>query len=55
MNSKLYVGNFCIPGHPRGFAFVTFSAATESMLAIKQMNGKELDGRALTINEAMPR
>ncbi|OIQ91023.1 RNA recognition motif containing protein [mine drainage metagenome] len=42
-------------GRPRGFAFVTFSTAEESKLAIEKMNGTELDGRALTVNEAKPK
>ena len=39
-------------GRPRGFAFVTFSTAEESQAAVEKMNGAELDGRALTVNEA---
>jgi len=42
-------------GRPRGFAFVTFSTPEESRLAIEKMNGTELDGRALTVNEAKPK
>jgi cold-inducible RNA-binding protein len=42
-------------GRPRGFAFVTFSTAEESQLAVEKMNGTELDGRALTVNEAKPK
>jgi RNA recognition motif-containing protein len=37
---------------PRGFAFVTMSTPEEARNAIQGMNGKELDGRALTVNEA---
>ena len=39
-------------GAPRGFAFVTFSTEDESKLATEKMNGAQLDGRALTVNEA---
>jgi cold-inducible RNA-binding protein len=39
-------------GRPRGFAFVTFETAEESKLASEKMNGFELDGRMLTVNEA---
>ena len=39
----------------RGFAFVEMSAQEEATKAIAEMNGKELDGRALTVNEAKPR
>lgn len=42
-------------GRPRGFAFVTFSTAEESQQAAEKMNGVELDGRALTVNEAKPK
>jgi len=40
---------------PRGFAFVTMSTPEEAQKAIDAMNGKELDGRALTVNIARPR
>jgi RNA recognition motif-containing protein len=39
----------------RGFAFVTMGTQEEANAAISQMNGKELDGRAMTVNEARPR
>src|SRR6186997_1131149 len=42
-------------GRPRGFAFVTMSSAEEAQKAIDALNGKELDGRALTVNVARPR
>ena len=40
---------------PRGFGFVTMSSAEEAQKAIEGMNGKEMDGRALTVNVAKPR
>ena len=40
---------------PRGFAFVTMSTPEDAAKAIEGMNGKEMDGRALTVNEARPR
>jgi RNA recognition motif-containing protein len=40
---------------PRGFAFVTMSSKEEADKAIAGLNGKPLDGRALTVNEARPR
>jgi cold-inducible RNA-binding protein len=40
---------------PRGFAFVTMSTDEEAQKAIAALNGKELDGRALTVNVARPR
>src|SRR5580692_7023590 len=40
---------------PRGFGFVTMSTAEEAQKAIDALNGKDLDGRALTVNIAKPR
>jgi len=40
---------------PRGFGFVTMSTPEEAQKAIDSLNGKELDGRALTVNVAKPR
>lgn len=40
---------------PRGFGFVTMSTAEEAQKAIDGLNGKEMDGRALTVNVARPR
>ena len=42
-------------GRPRGFAFVTMNSVEEAQKAIEAMNGKEIDGRALTVNVAKPR
>lgn len=42
-------------GRPRGFGFVTMSTEEEAQAAIEGMNGKSLDGRALTVNIARPR
>ena len=42
-------------GRPRGFAFVTMSTPEEAQAAISALNGKDLDGRALTVNEARAR
>lgn len=39
----------------RGFAFVQMATQEEATKAIAEINGKELDGRALTVNEAKPR
>src|SRR2546426_9517 len=44
-----------VSGRPRGFAFVTMGTPEEAEKAIAAMNGKELDGRALTVNVARPR
>ena len=40
---------------PRGFGFVTMSTPAEAQKAIDALNGKELAGRALTVNVAKPR
>ena len=42
-------------GRPRGFAFVEMSTDAEAQEAISQLNGRELDGRTLKINEAQER
>ena len=42
-------------GRSRGFGFVEFGSADEGNKAIEEMNGKELDGRALVVNEARER
>jgi cold-inducible RNA-binding protein len=42
-------------GRPRGFGFVTMSTPEEAEAAINALNGKSIDGRALTVNVAKPR
>src|SRR6266404_9299947 len=42
-------------GRPRGFGFVTMSTPEEAQKAMGALNGKELAGRALTVNLARPR
>ena len=42
-------------GRPRGFGFVTMSTAEEAQAAMNALNGRQLDGRALTVNVAKPR
>ncbi len=42
-------------GRSRGFAFVELDSKESAQAAIEALNGKELDGRALTVNEAKPR
>jgi RNA recognition motif-containing protein len=42
-------------GRSRGFGFVEMSSKEEGQAAIAQFNGKEINGRALTVNEARPR
>ena len=42
-------------GRARGFGFVEMSNQTEAQAAIAGLNGAELQGRTLTVNEARPR
>jgi len=42
-------------GRSRGFGFIEMSTKEEGAAAIQQFNGKEMGGRALTVNEARPR
>src|SRR5207247_4028873 len=42
-------------GRSRGFGFVEMSSKEEGAAAIAQFNGKEVNGRALNVNEAKPR
>ena len=42
-------------GRSRGFGFVEMSSKEEGEAAIQQFNGKDLNGRNLTVNEARPR
>ena len=41
-------------GRSRGFGFVEMTSKAEGQAAIEQLAGKEVDGRALTVNEAKP-
>src|SRR5205823_5665428 len=42
-------------GKPRGFAFITMETKEGAEAAVQALHGKDLDGRALTVNEARPR
>ena len=42
-------------GRSKGFGFVEMPSAEEARSAIDQLNGKELKGRTLNVNEARPR
>ena len=53
--TDVYVAMDKMTGRPRGFAFVTMGTPEEARVAIEKMNGTELDGRALTVNEARPK
>ena len=41
-------------GRSKGFGFVEMSTPAEAQAAIQGLNGKEVDGRALTVNLARP-
>jgi len=42
-------------GRPRGFGFVTMESKEAAEAAVAALNGKNVDGRDLTVNEARPR
>jgi RNA recognition motif-containing protein len=42
-------------GRPRGFGFVTMGTPEEAQKAVEALNGRSVDGRALTVNLAKPR
>ena len=42
-------------GRSKGFGFVEMGSDQEAQTAIREMNGKQIEGRALTVNEARPR
>ncbi|HEX2932167.1 MAG TPA: RNA-binding protein [Candidatus Binatia bacterium] len=42
-------------GRSKGFGFVEMSSDSEAKSAIEALNGTELDGRTITVNEARPR
>lgn len=53
--TDVYVAMDKMTGRPRGFAFVTMGTAEEAKAAIEKLNGADLDGRQLTVNEAKPK
>ncbi|MCF7688474.1 MAG: RNA-binding protein [Cephaloticoccus sp.] len=53
--TDVYVAMDRMTGRPRGFAFVTMGTAEEAQTAAEKVNGSELDGRQLTVNEARPK
>jgi RNA recognition motif-containing protein len=42
-------------GRSKGFGFVEMSSDEEAKAAVEQLNGKDLDGRPVVVNEARPR
>ncbi len=53
--TDVYVAMDKMTGRPRGFAFVTMGTADEAKAAIEGLNGKDIGGRAITVNEARPK
>jgi len=53
--TDLYVAMDKMTGRPRGFAFVTMGTPEEAKAATEKMNGTDLGGRQLTVNEARPK
>ena len=53
--TDVYVAMDKMTGRPRGFAFVTMGTAEEAKVAAEKVNGVELGGRQLTVNEARPK
>ena len=53
--TDVYVAMDKMTGRPRGFAFVTMGTADEAKSAAEKLNGTDLGGRQLTVNEARPR
>lgn len=53
--TDVYVAMDKMTGRPRGFAFVTMGTAEEAAQAAEKLNGADLGGRALTVNEARPK
>jgi cold-inducible RNA-binding protein len=53
--TDVYVAMDKMTGRPRGFAFVTMGTDEEAKQAAEKMNGTDLGGRQLTVNEARPK
>jgi RNA recognition motif-containing protein len=53
--TDVYVAMDKMTGRPRGFAFVTMGTADEAKSAAEKLNGTDLGGRTLKVNEAMER
>ena len=53
--SEVALINDRMTGRSRGFGFVTMADATAGAAAISALNGKQVQGRALTVNEARAR
>ena len=52
--ARVQMINDRVTGRPRGFGFVEMGTAEEAQTAISKFHGQEVNGRALTVNEARP-
>ncbi|PTY08777.1 RNA-binding protein [Opitutaceae bacterium EW11] len=53
--SDVYIAMDKMTNRPRGFAFVTMGTPEEAKAAAEKLNGSDLGGRTLTVNEARPK
>jgi cold-inducible RNA-binding protein len=53
--TRIHIVNDRETGQPRGFAFVEMAKDDEAAKAMTELNGKEVSGRALRVNEATPK
>jgi cold-inducible RNA-binding protein len=53
--NEIYLMMDRITGKSRGFAFVTMNDGGQANAAMSALNGRELNGRTLTVNEARPK
>jgi cold-inducible RNA-binding protein len=53
--TDVYVAFDKMTGRPRGFAFITMGTPDEAKQAAEKLNGTDLGGRLLTVNEARPK
>jgi cold-inducible RNA-binding protein len=53
--SDVYIAMDKMTNRPRGFAFVTMGTPEEAKMAAEKLNGTDLGGRTLTVNEARPK
>jgi RNA recognition motif-containing protein len=53
--TRIHIVNDRETGQPRGFAFVEMANDEQAAKAMAELNGRELGGRALRVNEASPR
>ncbi len=52
---EVYIGTDRETGRSRGFGFVTMTDKAQGEAAIAAINGTQIDGRAIVVNEAQPR